>query len=60
MVFAKYTYPLPNDGHKYSLSEKELVELLDAAYDKGFEHGVQSATPVKTTKAKENNHGQKN
>lgn len=49
MVFAKYTYPLPNDGRKYSLSEKELVELLDAAYDKGFKHGVQSTVPAEIT-----------
>ena len=49
MVFAKYTYPLPNDGLKYSLSEQELVELLDAAYDNGFKHGVQIAPPEETT-----------
>lgn len=51
MVFVKYSCPLPNDGDRYSLSEQELVELLDAAYDNGFKHGVQIATPVETTTA---------
>lgn len=49
MVFAKYSYPLPNNGSGYSFSEQELVSLLDSVYDKGFKDGVQVATPPETT-----------
>ncbi len=49
MVFAKYSYPLPNNGSGYSFSEQELVKLLDSVYDKGFKDGVQVATPPETT-----------
>lgn len=38
MVISKYTFPLPNNGEKYDLSQNELVELLDKAYDCGFEY----------------------
>ncbi len=37
MVFTKYSFPLPNNGDRYDLSQAELVELLDKVYNKGFE-----------------------
>lgn len=55
MVFAKYNYPLPNNGSGYSFSEQELVKLLDSVYDKGFKNGVQVATPPETTCASSSN-----
>lgn len=42
MIFAKYTYPLPNNGCGYSFSEQELIKLLDSVYNKGFKDGVSS------------------
>ena len=38
MVFTKYKFPLPNNGDRYDLSTKDLVEILDKVYDNGFEH----------------------
>ena len=38
MVISKYSFPLPNSGDKYDLSQNELIELLDNAYNCGFEH----------------------
>ena len=38
MLRILYEYPLPNKRGRYSLSEKELRELLQKAYDNGFEH----------------------
>lgn len=55
MVFAKYNYPLPNNGSGYSFSEQELVKLLDSVYDKGFKDGVQVATPPEITCASSSN-----
>lgn len=49
MMFAKYKYPLPNNGTGYSFTEPELIELLDSVYNEGFSHGVQVATPPETT-----------
>lgn len=48
MIFDRYKYPLPNNGSGYSFSERELVELLDSIYEKGFNDGVASATISKT------------
>lgn len=42
MIFAKYTYPLPNNGCGYSFSEQELIKLLDSVYNKGFKDGISS------------------
>lgn len=38
MLRIVYEYPLPNKRGRYNLSEKELRELLQKAYDNGFEH----------------------
>ena len=37
MIQMKYDFPLPNNGDRYDLSEKELVKLLDAAYKNGYD-----------------------
>ena len=55
MVFAKYSYPLPNNGTGYSFSEQELVKLLDSVYEKGFEDGVASTIIPETTCASTTN-----
>lgn len=34
-----FDYPLPNNGDRYDLSEEELVELLQRAYDNGRKCG---------------------
>ncbi len=38
MLVAKYDIPLPNNGDKYSLTQDELVELLDRVYEQGYEN----------------------
>ena len=48
MIFAKYSYPIPNNGTGYSFSEQELVKLLDSVYDNGFKDGVQVSTQTET------------
>jgi hypothetical protein len=48
MFFVRYSLPLPNNGDRYDLSEKELVELLDAAYDRGYAYGVGSTIEQET------------
>jgi hypothetical protein len=48
MIFAKYSYPLPNNGSGYSFSEQELVKLLDSVYEKGYKHGVESTIEPET------------
>lgn len=41
-----FSYPLPNDNGRYNLSEEELVELLQEAYDNGYEVGRAFYQPV--------------
>ena len=55
MVFAKYSYPLPNNGSGYSFTEQELVKLLDSVYEKGFKDGVVSSIVPETTMASTTN-----
>lgn len=38
MVISKYSFPLPNNGERYDLSQDELVTLLDNAYNCGFKY----------------------
>ena len=45
MVISKYNFPLPNNGDRYDLSQNELVELLDNAYNCGFEHARDAYDP---------------
>ena len=49
MIALKYSYPLPNNGSRYSFTEMELIKLLDSVYDKGFEDGVAVSKPIETT-----------
>lgn len=51
MIFAKYTYPLHNNGCGYSFSEQELIKLLDSVYNKGFKDGISSSILAETTYA---------
>jgi hypothetical protein len=46
-VFAKYTFPNPNDGDNYRFTLKELVELLDKVYDSGFKHARDIYDPAR-------------
>ena len=36
MIISKYCFPNPNNGERYDLSQEELVELLDKAYQNGW------------------------
>ena len=47
MVISHYTFPLPNNGERYDLSQAELVELLDKAYNNGFEHARDIYDPAR-------------
>ena len=38
MMIKLFDFPLPNNGERYDLSQNELVELLNNAYNCGFEH----------------------
>ena len=49
MMIEKYSYPIPNHGSSYLLSEPDLVNLLNKAYMNGFKHGAMSCTPLETT-----------
>jgi len=37
MLVAKYDIPLPNNGDKYSLTQDELIKLLNRVYELGYE-----------------------
>jgi len=43
MIMSKYSFPLPNNGERYDLSQDELIKLLDAAYDSGWQYGYHTA-----------------
>ena len=47
MVISRYTFPLPNNGMRYDLSQDELVELLDKAYNCGFEYARDIYDPAR-------------
>jgi len=47
MVISHYSFPLPNNGERYDLSQAELVELLDKAYNNGFEHAKNIYDPAR-------------
>jgi hypothetical protein len=51
MFFARYDFPLPNNGDRYDLSQEELVKLLDSVYDRGYAHGVESTIKPETITA---------
>lgn len=53
MVVVKYDFPLPNHGEDYLLTEKELVQLLDKAYQNGYDAGY-AMTDFETTSAVSN------
>lgn len=46
MVQTKYDFPLPNNGDRYDLSQNELVQLLDKAYDAGWDHARETYDPI--------------
>ena len=47
MVFTKYSFPNPNNGDRYDLSQSELVELLDKVYYKGFDDAQSIYDPAR-------------
>ena len=55
MVISKYSFPLPNNGNRYDLSQDELVQLLDKAYQAGWDHAREvydpTMQPILTTSA---------
>lgn len=53
MMITTYDFPLPNNGERYDLSQKELVDLLDKAYHKGFEDGKNVSSAVTTCSSSE-------
>jgi hypothetical protein len=44
MVQKLFDYPLPNNGDRYDLSEEELAELLQKAYDNGRQYNQEWST----------------
>ena len=53
MLISKYSFPNPNNGERYDLSQEELVELLDKAYQNGWEQarGIYDNASYKITTA---------
>ena len=55
MVISKYSFPLPNNGNRYDLSQDELVQLLDKVYQAGWDHAREiydpALQPIVTTSA---------
>lgn len=45
MIMTLFDFPLPNNGERYDLSQDELVELLQRAYDNGFKHAREIYDP---------------
>ena len=45
MIMALYSFPLPNNGDRYDLSEKELTDLLQQAYNNGYKHAREIFDP---------------
>ena len=43
MIQSLYEYPLPNNGERYDLSQEELLDLLQKAYDNGWHYGYGAA-----------------
>lgn len=43
MIQSLYEYPLPNNGERYDLSQEELLDLLQKAYDSGWHYGYGAA-----------------
>lgn len=37
MIQEKYSFPLPNCGEDYKLTKEELISLLDAAWQNGYD-----------------------
>ena len=50
MVISRYSFPLPNNGERYDLSQDELVKILDHAYDCGFENARNAYDPSRQGK----------
>ena len=46
MVFTKYSFPNPNNGDRYDLSQDELVQLLDKVYQAGCDHAREVYDPA--------------
>ena len=46
MVFTKYSFPNPNNGDRYDLSQDELVQLLDKVYQAGWDHARETFDPA--------------
>ena len=44
MIQKLFDYPLPNNGDRYDLSEEELKELLQKAYDNGRQNNLKYYT----------------
>jgi hypothetical protein len=44
MIQVSFNYPLPNNGDRYDLSEEELVELLQKAYENGKQSSQEWST----------------
>ena len=55
MVITKYSFPNPNNGDRYDLSQDELVQLLDKVYQTGWDHAREiydpALQPIVTTSA---------
>ena len=51
MFFARYNFPLPNNGDRYDLSKEDLIKLLDSVYERGYTHGVEVTNAIETITA---------
>ena len=50
MIQKLFDYPLPNNGDRYDLSQEELVELLQKAYENGQANNIECHTSNNATK----------
>lgn len=55
MEFTKYSFPNPNNGDRYDLSQDELIQLLDKVYQAGWDQARwlfdPALQPIVTTSA---------
>ena len=47
MVISKYSFPNPNNGNRYDLSQDELIEILDKVYQAGWDQAREIYDPAK-------------
>ena len=49
MITKLFSYPLPNYGNKYCLTEEQLRELLWGSYNQGYQNAMDAYSGITTS-----------